>query len=141
MLFIFRYRVDIMIFFISFPYSMHSLKLKPLRLILAYISKALQMYVHWHRHTLPNITVITTCTSKQSNIFSQFFPVCINQSNILLQFSLYRGDTVKRDFKNVSIFRHGKSSEEREIIPFPCFEFYCGISLYSIHVYNSSYSL
>lgn len=139
MLFIFHYRADIMICFISFPYSMHSLKLKPSRLILAYISKALQIYVHWHRHTLPHMTVITT--SNQSNIFSQFFPVCINQSNILLQFSLYRGDTVKRDFKNVSNIRHGKSSEEREIIPFPCFEFYCGISLYSIHVYTSSYSL
>lgn len=96
------------------------------------------MYVHWHRHTLPHMTVITT--SKQSNIFSQFFPVCINQSNILLQFSLYRGDTVKRDFKNVSIFRHGKSSEEWEIIPFPCFKLYCGVSLCSIHVYNSTYS-
>lgn len=139
MLFIFHYRVDIMIFFISFLYSMHSLKLKPLRLILSYISKALQMYVHWHRHTLPHITVITT--SNQSNIFSQFFPVCINQSDILLQLLLYRGDTVKRDFKNVSIFRHGKSSEEWEIIPFPCFKFYCGVSLCSIHMYNSSYSL
>lgn len=123
MLFIFHYRVDIMILFIKFPYSMHSLKLKPSRLILAYRSKALWIYVHWHRHTLLYMTMITT--SNQSNIFSQFFLVCINESNILLQFWLYRGDTVKSNFKNVSIFRHGKSSEEWEIIPFPCFKFYC----------------
>lgn len=86
------------------------------------------------------MTVITT--SNQSNIFSQFFLVCINESNILLQFG-YTGVTLLKVISKMFLFSDmaGLQKNERLSHFHVLNSTVSGVSLCSIHVYNSSYSL